>query len=215
VFRRLDRLAPRDTILASSASMFVTTEISTEVEHHPGRCLVVHPTNPPHVVPLVEVVPGARTDPGVGVAAYEFMKAVGQEPILLRKEIFGFVLNRLQFALEREAFYLAREDVASVADIDKAVSHGLGLRWAFLGPFAVEATNNGGIGAALSGYNINTMRRLISDVARPYDGPSEKDIALVVDAMDGRPGDTAHEDLSRYRDRMVRRLRELKEGGRP
>src|SRR5262245_49411872 len=105
VFAALDRLAPPGAVLASSASALPMSEIARDLAR-PERCLVAHPLNPPHVIPLVEIVPGPRTDPAVADAAFAFMERLGQQPILCRKEIHGFVANRLQMALFREALYL-------------------------------------------------------------------------------------------------------------
>jgi 3-hydroxyacyl-CoA dehydrogenase len=100
-----------------------------------GRVLVGHPFNPPHLIPLVEVVGGKGTSPAAIEAAMAFYAAIGKKPIHIKKEVKGHVANRLQAALWREAFSLVHEGVASVADIDTAIAHGPGLRWALLGPF--------------------------------------------------------------------------------
>jgi 3-hydroxyacyl-CoA dehydrogenase len=127
VFAELDRLAPPGAILASSTSALPMTEIARDVAH-PERCVVAHPTNPPDVVPLVEIVPGERTSEATVRAAVDFLRGVGQTPVVCRTEIHGFVLNRLQMALLREALHLHREGVASAADIDRVVTDGLALR---------------------------------------------------------------------------------------
>ncbi|MEL6583388.1 MAG: 3-hydroxyacyl-CoA dehydrogenase [Pseudomonadota bacterium] len=123
-----------DTPVGSSTSGIPA---SSYAEHLSGRerCLVAHPINPPHLVPLVEVVPSVWTDPQVTQAVETLLRTVGQVPILLRKEIDGFVVNRLQGALLREAFNLLDAGVASREAIDLAVSRGLGLRWSLMGPF--------------------------------------------------------------------------------
>src|SRR6185503_8072344 len=102
---------------------------------HPGRILVGHPFNPPHLIPLVEVVsPGA--DPAAVATAMAFYRAVGKYPIEIRKEVPGHLANRLQAAIWREAVHMVAEGVASVADVDAAITEGPGLRWALLGPHA-------------------------------------------------------------------------------
>ncbi|WP_289154603.1 3-hydroxyacyl-CoA dehydrogenase family protein, partial [uncultured Salipiger sp.] len=100
-----------------------------------ARMLVMHPVNPPHLVPIVEIVPTPWTDPAIPVRARALMEEVGQSPVSLDREIPGFVLNRLQGALLDEAFALLAEGYASAEDIDRTVRDGLGLRWAFMGPF--------------------------------------------------------------------------------
>lgn len=110
-FRDIEAQADPGAILASSTSALAMTEIARGLTH-PERCIVAHPTNPPHLLALVEIVPGESTDPSVVSLVRAFLERVGQKPITLNREIFGFVLNRLQFALEQEAFYLLREGVA-------------------------------------------------------------------------------------------------------
>jgi len=134
VFRELDRLAAPETVLASSTSALLPSRFT---ETLPGRhrCLVIHPINPPYLVPAVEVVPAPWTDPAVLARAGAFMRAAGHAPIMMNKEIDGFVMNRLQGALLQEAFRLVADGVASTADIDIGIRDGLGLRWSFMGPF--------------------------------------------------------------------------------
>lgn len=134
LYRRLDSLAAPTTVLASSTSGLPASSF-TEALAHRTRCLVVHPINPPHLIPLVELVPAPWTDPAVTARAATMMKTVGQSPIGLSREINGFVVNRLQSALLGEAFRLVQDGICSVDDVDKAVADGLGLRWFFMGPF--------------------------------------------------------------------------------
>jgi 3-hydroxyacyl-CoA dehydrogenase len=125
VFAQMDEAAPLDTILASSASG-ITMDIIQARCKHPERCVVGHPFNPPHVIPLVEVVGGAKTSDAVIER--------GKKPIRLRKSIPGHVGNRLQAALYKEVLYLIQQGVLSVEDADIAVSYGSGLRWGVMGP---------------------------------------------------------------------------------
>jgi carnitine 3-dehydrogenase len=134
LFAQLDSAAPRSTVLASSSSGLAPTAIQARCTH-PERVLVGHPFNPPHLVPLIEVVGGERTDPVAIDQAMAFYSALGKHPIRLEHEIPGHVANRLQAALWREAFHLLERGVASVADIDAAIAYGPGLRWGLLGPF--------------------------------------------------------------------------------
>jgi 3-hydroxyacyl-CoA dehydrogenase len=184
------------------------TEIAARTTH-PDRCVVVHPTNPPHIVPLVEVVPGQATSQSTVEFARGLMESVGQCPIVCQKEIDGFVLNRLQFALEREAFYLAREGVASVADIDRCVSEGLGLRWALLGPFMVEETNGANIRDDLSRFGP-AIRYLMSDVCRPFDPLLPSDIDDAEQGVRELMGTRTHEELLAYRDQLCLQIRGLR-----
>jgi len=207
-FAELDRLAPADAILGSSASAIAMTEIATGLER-PERCVVVHPTNPPHLVPLVEIVPGELTSEATVERAVSFMRELGQEPIVCRKEIFGFVLNRLQFALVREALFLLREGVASVGDIDRCVTSGLALRWAFLGPFAVEESNAASIEDDLRKFR-EPIRELFARLCSTLDGPTEDDIELASAGCAAMLDGISHDRLTAYRDEMIVRLRELK-----
>lgn len=132
VFKRLDALCPPGMLIASSSSGLLMSELQAGL-NHPERCLIAHPFNPPHLVPLVELVPGPQTPLETLERAKAFYLTVDKVPILLRKEVTGHIVNRLAAALWREAIALAVEGVASVADIDKAVYAGPGLRWAFIG----------------------------------------------------------------------------------
>ena len=134
IFKALDEAAAPDVVLASSSSGLVVSEFQTACAH-PERVIVGHPFNPPHLIPLVEVVGGKLTSQATIQAALDFYRSVGKRPITVRKEIKGHIANRLQAALWREAFGLVANGIASVEDIDIAIEHGPGLRWALLGPF--------------------------------------------------------------------------------
>ncbi len=134
LFRRMDAAAPPDTILASSSSGLAISGVQSGCAH-PQRVVLGHPFNPPHLIPLVEVIGGAQTSPDVIARTMAFYAAIGKRPIHVKREVKGHIANRLQAALWREAFHLVNEGVASVADIDTAIAHGPGLRWAVMGPF--------------------------------------------------------------------------------
>jgi L-gulonate 3-dehydrogenase len=145
LFGELDRLAAPGTILASSTSAITASRWS---EHLAGRarCIVAHPVNPPHLVPLVELSPAPWTAPEVVTRTKALQEAVGQVPIVVNREIDGFILNRLQGALLAEAFRLHADGYASAEDIDKTVRDGLGLRWSFMGPFeTIDLNAPGGV----------------------------------------------------------------------
>lgn len=129
----LDDATPEDTIIASSSSGIPPSTIQSMCKH-PERVLVGHPFNPPHIVPLVEVVGGTKTSPDAVKQAMAFYAEVGKKPILLHKELRGHVANRLQAALYREITYLIQQGALSVEDADNAVSFGPGLRWGVMGP---------------------------------------------------------------------------------
>jgi len=133
LFADMDDATPPDSIIASSSSG-ITPSVMQSKCAHPERCLVGHPFNPPHVIPLVEVVGGVKTDPAAVQRAMQFYASIGKKPVYLRKELPGHVANRLQAALYREVMYLIQQDVLSVEDADVAVSYGPGLRWGVMGP---------------------------------------------------------------------------------
>jgi L-gulonate 3-dehydrogenase len=145
IFAELDRLAPPDALLVSSTSAIVASRFT---ENLPGRarCLVGHPVNPPHLVPLVELCGAPWTAPEAIERARHIYREIGQVPVTINREINGFVLNRLQGALLAEAFRLVGEGFISPEDLDHTVKDGLGLRWSFLGPFeTIELNAPGGI----------------------------------------------------------------------
>lgn len=148
LFAELDAAARPDVILASSSSGMAATTIARDCAVAPERVLIGHPFNPPHLIPLVEVVPGERTAVEVVDRALAFYAEVGKKPIHVRRELPGHIANRLQAALWREAYSLVDRGVASVRDIDTAIAHGPGLRWAILGPFANQHLSGGPGGIA-------------------------------------------------------------------
>src|SRR5436309_13091090 len=133
LFADMDAATPPDSLIASSSSG-ITMSVMQSKCAHPERCVVGHPFNPPHIIPLVEVVGGTKTAPEAIEQAMKFYAAIGKKAIYLRKELPGHVANRLQAALYREVAYLIQEGVLSVADADDAVSWGPGLRWGVMGP---------------------------------------------------------------------------------
>jgi carnitine 3-dehydrogenase len=133
LFERLDRVLPPEVILASSSSGLLISDIADRCRH-PERCIISHPFNPPHMIPLVEVVGGRHTSPAIIERALVFYREIGKRPIHVRKEMRGHLVNRLQAALWREAIHLVADGVASVADVDAGIAYGPGLRWAIMGP---------------------------------------------------------------------------------
>jgi len=133
LYAEMDAVTPVGALIASSSSSLTMSIIQSKCAH-PERCVIGHPFNPPHVIPLVEVVGGAKTSPEAIARAMEFYTSIGKKAILLRKELPGHVANRIQAALYREVIYLIEQGVLSVADADDAVSFGPGLRWGVMGP---------------------------------------------------------------------------------
>lgn len=133
-FTRMDSAVPAEVILASSSSGLPMSQVQAAAQH-PERIVLGHPFNPPHLIPLVEVMGGAATSDTTVTRAMEIYRALGKHPIHLHTEVRGHVANRLQAALWREAFHLVQTGAATVADVDAAIAQGPGLRWAMLGPF--------------------------------------------------------------------------------
>jgi carnitine 3-dehydrogenase len=148
LYRVLDAAARPEVVLASSSSGLLPSAIAFGCPEHPERVVIGHPFNPPHLIPLVEVVPGKRTSEDVVERALAFYTSIGKRPIRLRQELPGHVANRLQAALWQEAYSLVERGVATVADIDTAISQGPGLRWAILGPFLNQHLSGGPGGIA-------------------------------------------------------------------
>jgi 3-hydroxyacyl-CoA dehydrogenase len=204
IFRELDRLAPKHVVLASSTSAIVASRFTEDL---PGRarCLVAHPVNPPHLVPLVELVGAPWTAPETVARARETYEKVGQVPIVVRREIDGFVLNRLQGALIAEAFRLVGEGYVSPQDLDKTVKDGLGLRWSFLGPFAtIELNAPGGVADYCARY-AGFYRRLQADPAGPEVFAPER-IERILDEWSGDASRERLEARTRWRDQRLAAL---------
>jgi L-gulonate 3-dehydrogenase len=134
VFAELDATAPADTVLASSTSAILPSAFTENLKGR-ARCLVIHPINPPYLIPAAEVVPARWTDPAVVERAAAFLRSAGHAPIVMKRELDGFVMNRLQGALLEEAFRLVEHGYAGVEDVDVGIREGLALRWSFMGPF--------------------------------------------------------------------------------
>jgi L-gulonate 3-dehydrogenase len=145
VFTRLDAAAPPEAVLASSTSAILPSTF-TETLKGRARCLVVHPINPPYLIPAAEVVPAPWTDPSVVERTATFLRSAGHAPIVMKRELDGFVMNRLQGALLEEAFRLVEQGYAGVEDVDIGIREGLALRWSFMGPFeTIELNAPGGV----------------------------------------------------------------------
>ena len=205
LFAELDRLASPDAILASSTSAIVASRF-TEALAGRARCLVAHPVNPPHLVPIVELVGSPWTSEETIARAKAVYEQVGQSPIVVRKEIAGFILNRLQGALLAEAFRLVGEGYVSPQDLDKTLKDGLGLRWSFMGPFeTIDLNAPGGMADYCARYT-GFYQRLQSAPAKPdvFEGPN---VQRIVEAW-GLSGDRERLDARmRWRDERLAALK--------
>jgi len=177
LFKELDQLLPKDVVISSSTSAIVTSRFTEDL---PGRarCMVGHPVNPPHLVPLVELSGAPWTSAETLERARKVYLAIGQVPIDVKKEIDGFILNRLQGALLAEAFRLVGEGYVSAEDVDHCVKNGLGTRWSFMGPFeTIELNAPGGVPDYCARYT-GFYKRLASQAAGPavYEGDNLKNV---------------------------------------
>ena len=182
--------------IVGSSSSGIPASAFTETCASRANFMVVHPVNPPHLVPVVEIVPAPWTDADAVAEVHALMERVGQVPVLVRREIEGFILNRLQGALLNEAWALFEEGYASAADIDKTVAHGLGLRWSFMGPFeTIDLNAPGGI----SDY-AERLGPLYHSIARSRTEPRGWSGDLIAAAAAERRAALAEEDLAARRD---------------
>jgi L-gulonate 3-dehydrogenase len=153
LFVELDRLAPPRAVIASSSSAILPS-LFTEQLPHRERCLVIHPINPPYLIPAAEVVPAPWTSPEIVERARAFLVAAGQAPIVMKRELDGFVMNRMQGALLEEAFRLVADGFATTEDIDVGIREGLALRWSFMGPFeTIDLNAPAGVRDYVQRYN--------------------------------------------------------------
>jgi 3-hydroxypropionate dehydrogenase (NADP+) len=157
-FRDMDIAAPSHAILASSSSGLLMTEIQ-KVTTRPNRCVMAHPVLPVYLIPLVEIVGGEQTSRETATSTYNFMKELGKVPVLLRREVSGYIINRLQAALLREAIDLVDKDIASAEDVDKAFCMGIGLRDPIIGPFLRIHLAGGGVERFIENFSQSYRNR--------------------------------------------------------
>jgi len=143
LYGQIDELLPSDVIIASSSSGIPMSQIQPGARAHPERCVIGHPFNPPHLIPLVEIVGGAKTSEETNRRADEFYTSIGRRTVRIKKELPGHVANRLQAALAREVYYLVAEDVLNAADVDTALCWGPGLRWGIMGNMMLNHLGGG------------------------------------------------------------------------
>ncbi|WP_018546411.1 3-hydroxyacyl-CoA dehydrogenase family protein [Streptomyces sp. LaPpAH-108] len=200
IWRTVEEAAPAHALLATSTSSIPATAIAAGLAQ-PERLVVGHPFNPPHLVPLVEVVPGEKTSPEVVREAVDFYTALGKKPQVLHKEIPGFVANRLQSALFRECVHLVKEGVVTEEELDEIVTSSIGLRWAVAGPFRTFHLGGGPEGLP---HFIDHLGRAMADHMWPALGNPTLDdatVALLSDQARDAFGDGTVEELAAERDR--------------
>jgi len=212
LYGQLDELLPPDVIIASSSSGLTMSEIQSGAASHPERCVIAHPFNPPHLIPLVEIVGGAKTSEETIGRAAEFYTSIGQRTVRLNKEMPGHVANRLQAALAREVYYLVADGVVSAADVDTALCWGPGLRWGVMGNMMLNHLGGGPGGIEhffqqFTGPMAAWWKTLGSPVLTPE---VQKKL---IDSVHAEVGSRTVEELEAERDAILLGLIELRTKG--
>lgn len=211
VFHAVEELVSESVILSSSTSCLMPSNVFSQVQNR-TRCIVSHPVNPPYYVRLVELVPHPETLPAVMEVAYSLMTDVGQAPVRLRKEIDGFALNRVQYAIIAESWRLVQDGVISVKDIDLVMSEGLGMRYAFIGPIETMHLNAPeGMKDYLQRYSEG-MKRVLNTFGPVPDFSGEPAARVIKEICELIPGEQEHLSARRERrDQLLMGLAKLKE----
>ncbi len=203
VYRQLDAAAPAHCILASSTSTIQTSRFSEGLQGR-HRCIVAHPVNPPHIVPIVEISPAPWTSADVVTRTLALQGKVGQVAITVKKEVEGFILNRLQAALLLESWRLVKEDYVSAEDLDKCIKDGLGLRWSFMGPFeTIDLNAPGGVPDYAKRYGP-VLRGMMSNVR--YEAWDDALVAKVDGERRKLMPQARHAEREAWRDRRLMAL---------
>ncbi|KVL36984.1 3-hydroxyacyl-CoA dehydrogenase [Burkholderia territorii] len=202
LYRQMDDVLPARVPIASSSSGLKMSDIQTACDRHPERCLIAHPFNPPHLIPLVELVGGDATDPSVIARVKAFYDALGKQTIVLNMEMTGHVANRLAAALFREVYHLVGEGVVSVADADKAVAWGPGLRWGLMGQCLTYHLGGGAGGIA------HFLEHLSGPITTWWDDLGTPSFDPAVDrkldeALRAIQGERSMQELAAERDRLL------------
>jgi 3-hydroxyacyl-CoA dehydrogenase len=205
LFKEMDAAAKKDTILASSSSGLTMSMIQSQCAR-PDRCVIAHPCNPPHLIPLVEVVGGTQTSKQTIQRTVAFFREIGKRPITLKREVQGHVANRLRAALQRELISLLSAGVVDLADADIAVSWGPGLRWGVMGPNMLLhlAGGAGGIAHALD-HVAGPMEMLWKDLGTQTE-LAEDTRALMLKGISAASGGKTTDELAYQRDHVLVRL---------
>jgi carnitine 3-dehydrogenase len=209
LYRQLDELLAADVIIASSSSGLTMSEIQSDCRLHPERCVIGHPFNPPHLVPLVEIVGGTKTSEATIDGAAEFYAGLGKQAVRLRKEVPGHVANRLQAALAREVYYLVAEGVVSAADVDTALCWGPGLRWGIMGNMMLNhlGGGQGGIEHFFQQFT-GPMTAWWKVLGQPQLTPEVQ--KKLIDSVHAEVGSRSIDELEAERDEMLLGLLELR-----
>jgi 3-hydroxyacyl-CoA dehydrogenase len=208
LFADIDATAPPDSIIASSSSRLTMSAMQSACKH-PERCVIGHPFNPPHIIPLVEVTGGAKTSPETIQQTLAFYAAIGKKPIHLRKEIAGHAASRMQAALYREVAYLIDQGVLDVADADAAVCWGPGLRWGVMGPNLLFHLDAGQDGVHHFMEHLDgPMTACWKQLGNPQPTPKLKE--TIINGVQQEIGNRSIEQLGRERDELLLELLRLR-----
>jgi 3-hydroxypropionate dehydrogenase (NADP+) len=211
VFKEMDGAAPNHAILASSSSGLLMTEIQKATKR-PQRCVLVHPVLPVYLIPVVEIVGGEQTSRETVMATYQFMTELRKTPVLLKREVPGYIVNRLQAALLREAISLVDKDVASAEDVDKAFCMGIGLRDPIIGPFLRIHLAGRGVEGFIENYSQSYRYRWETMETWTSIPPSAaKEVVKEVKEMEVVRTKTL-EEITNWRDEMLIRLLKVMRG---
>ncbi|MFM0010346.1 3-hydroxyacyl-CoA dehydrogenase NAD-binding domain-containing protein [Paraburkholderia sediminicola] len=212
LYRQLDELLPPHVIIASSTSTLPMSSIQVGAVLHPERCVVGHPFNPPHLIPLVEIVGGTKTSEETIQRAMEFYTSIGKQAVRLNKELRGHVANRLQFAVAREVYYLVAEGVLSAADVDTALSWGPGLRWGLMGNMMLNHLGGGPGGIEHFFHQFaGPMTTGWKELGSPELTPEVQ--KKLIDGVHAEVGSRSIEELEAERDELLLGLIELRTKG--
>ena len=209
LYGQLDALLPPEVIIASSSSGIPMSQIQPGAHAHPERCVIGHPFNPPHLIPLVEIVGGDKTSEETILRADEFYSSIGRKTVRINKEMPGHVANRLQAALAREVYYLVAEGVVSAADVDTALSWGPGLRWGIMGNMMLNhlAGGSGGIEHTFAGL-LGPMTGWWKTLGSPDMTPEVQ--RKLIDSVHAEVGSRTIEELAAERDEILIGLIQLR-----
>jgi len=205
----MDELAPKGVVFASSTSGLLMTDIAKDMRKHPERAIVAHPWNPVHLVPLVELSPGAKTSRETTDLTYRVMEDIGRVPVVLKKEAPGFIDNRLSAVLWREALNLVDQGVASVEDVDKALKAGPGIRWAIMGPYMTYHLGGGKGGIEYLMRHIGASKAKWLETAATWTEAPESVVQKAIDGVDEMVGGKSLEELEAWRDKYLLELNKL------
>ncbi len=209
LYAEMDELAPKGVVFASSTSGLLMTDIAKDMRRHPERAIVAHPWNPVHLVPLVELSPGAKTSRETTDLTYRVMEDIGRVPVVLKKEAPGFIANRLSAVLWREALNLVDQGVASVEDVDKALRAGPGIRWAIMGPYMTYHLGGGKGGIEYLMRHIGASKAKWLETAATWTEAPESVVQKAIDGVDEMVGGKSLEELEAWRDKYLLELNRL------